>query len=309
MPKKVILDVDPHIDAAVGLALALFDPELEVVAVTATAGCVSATQATRNVQAIIEQLDPPRLPRIGVATDVDSGYLGDLHHLYGKDGLGGCKLAVSELHHRHPADKVICEEVRKAPDEIAIVALGPLTNLSLALTREPDLEGLIGEIYIRGGSMVGGDVTSAAEFNIYCDPNAARHIFHSATTKTLIPLDATQQVVMTYGQLDEISDVTTNCGKLLTTLLPFIFRSYRTVWGLEGIHLPSAVALASILHPELFARKSLYGDVESSGDLTLGSTIFDCRIHPDNQPNMEVVTDIDVNATMDYILRGLATAS
>ena len=87
MAKKVILDVDPHVDAAVALALALFDPELEVVAVTATTGCVAASQATRNVQAIIEQLDPPRLPRIGVASDTDSGYLGDLHHLYGKDGL------------------------------------------------------------------------------------------------------------------------------------------------------------------------------------------------------------------------------
>ena len=309
MAKKVILDIDPHVDAAVALALALFDPELEVVAVTATAGCVAASQATRNVQAIIEQLDPPRLPRIGVASDTDSGYLGDLHHLYGKDGLAGTELAVSELHHRHPADKVICEEIRKAPDEVAIVALGPLTNLALALAREPDLEGLIGEIYIRGGSLVGGDVTSAAEFNIYCNPTAARHIFHSATTKTLIPLDVTQQVVMTYDQLDEISDITTQSGKLLQTFLPFIFRSYRTVWGLEGIHLPSAVALAVILHPELFVRKSLYGDVESSGDLTLGATIFDRRIHPDSQPNMEVITEIDVVAAMDYILRGLANAS
>ena len=309
MPKKVILDVDPHIDAALALSLALFDPELEVVAVTATAGCVDAAQATRNVQAIIEQLAPPRLPRIGVAGDVESGYLGDLHHLYGKDGLGGTSLAVSELHHRHPADKVICEEIRKAPNEVAIVALGPLTNLALALTREPDLEGSIGEIYIRGGGIVGGDVTSAAEFNIYCDPRAARQIFHSAITKTLIPLDVTQQMVMTYDQLDEISDATTNCGQLLSTLLPFIFRSYRAVWGLEGIHLPSALAIAIIVHPELFKRKSLYGDVESSGDLTFGSTIFDCRLHPDNQPNMEVVTDIDVTATMDYILRGLASAT
>ncbi|OUT62629.1 MAG: nucleoside hydrolase [Planctomycetaceae bacterium TMED10] len=309
MAKKVILDVDPHVDAAVALALALFDPELEVVAVTATAGCVAASQATKNIQAIIEQLDPPRLPRIGVATETDTGYLGDLHHLYGKDGLGGTEFAVSELHHRHPADKVICEEIRKAPDEVAIVALGPLTNLSLALTREPDLESLIGEIYIRGGSLGSGDVTSAAEFNMYCNPTAAQRIFHSATTKSLIPLDVTQQVVMTYDQLDEISDTTTKSGKLLRKFLPFIFRAYRTVWGLEGIHLPSAVALAVISHPELFARKSLYGDVESSGDLTLGATIFDRRIRPDNQANMEVITDIDVVATMDYILRGLAKAS
>lgn len=309
MAKKVILDVDPHIDGAVALALALFDPDLEVVAVTATAGCVSAAQATKNIQAIIEQLDPPRIPRIGVATETDAGYLGDLHHLYGKDGLGGANLAVSELHHRHTADKVICEEIRKSPGEVSVVSLGPLTNMALALTREPDLESQIREIYIRGGSLGSGDVTSAAEFNIYCNPTAARRIFHSAGTKSIIPLDITQQVVMTYDQLDEISDVTTKSGTLLRKFLPFIFRSYRTVWGLEGIHLPSAVALAVISHPELFASKSLYGDVETSGDLTLGTTLFDRRIRPDNQPNVQVITEIDVVATMDYILRGLATAS
>ena len=309
MPKKVILDVDPHVDAAVALALALFDPELDVVAVTATAGCVSATQATKNVQAIIEQLDPPRLPRIGVATETDAGYLGDLHHLYGKDGLGDANLAVSEHHHRHPADKVICEEIRKSAGEISIVALGPLTNLALALAREPDLESLIGEIYIRAGSLGSGDVTSAAEFNIYCNPTAARRIFHSASTKSLIPLNITQQVMMTYDQLDEISDITTKSGTLLRKFLPFIVRSYRNIWGLEGIHLPSAVALAVISHPELFASKSLYGDVETAGDICLGTTLFDCRIRPDNQPNMEVITEIDVVATMDYIIRGLATAS
>ena len=120
MAKKVILDVDPHVDAAVALALALFDPELEVVAVTATAGCVSAAQATKNIQAIIEQLDPPRLPRIGVATETDVGYVGDLHHIYGKDGLGDADMAVSELHHRHPADKVICEEIRKSAGEVVV---------------------------------------------------------------------------------------------------------------------------------------------------------------------------------------------
>ena len=309
MAKKVILDVDPNVDAAVALCLALFDPEFEVVAVTATSGSVSADQATRNVQAIIEQLDPPRLPRIGVAADLENGNLGDLHHLYGSDGLGGAQLEVSELHHRHLSDKVICDEVRKAPDEVTIVTLGPLTNVARALAREPDMEGLVGQIHIRGGSLAGGDVTPAAEFNIYCDPNSARNVFHSATTKTLVPLDVTQQVIMTYDQLDEVPDMTTQCGRLLRKLLPYVFRSYRVVRGLEGIHLHNAVALVAIRHPELFTMEAMPGDVEASGELTLGATVFDRRSHPACRPNMEVATDVDVAAVMDCILRGLAATT
>src|SRR5581483_5607782 len=108
--KKVILDVDPGIGDAVAICLALFDPQLEVVAVTSVGGNVPADQATRNVQAIIEQLDPPRWPRIGVGHDPDDGLPSPTTHLYGSDGLGNAQFDIAELHHRHPSEKVICDE-------------------------------------------------------------------------------------------------------------------------------------------------------------------------------------------------------
>ena len=116
MARKVILDVDPGIDDAVALCLALFDPRLEVVAATAVAGNVPAEQATRNVQTIIEQLDPPRWPRIGVATEPDMAAAVDNRSIHGSDGLGNADFAVAELHHQHPSEKVICDEVRAAPE-------------------------------------------------------------------------------------------------------------------------------------------------------------------------------------------------
>src|SRR5215213_10079806 len=127
--KKVILDVDPGIDDAVALTLALFDPSLEVVAVTAVGGNVGPDQATRNVQAIIEQLDPPRWPRIGVASSSDDGLPANSANIFGADGLGNSQFQVSELQHRHPSEKVICDEIRAAPEEITLIALGPLTNI------------------------------------------------------------------------------------------------------------------------------------------------------------------------------------
>src|SRR4051812_7858932 len=126
MPRKVILDVDPGINDAVALALALFDPRLEVLAVTAVAGDVSAEQATRNVQAIIEQLDPPRLPRIGAAVEPEQAAPVDGRHLNGADGLGNSNFAVAELHQRHLSEKVIADEIRAAPDSVTVIALGPL---------------------------------------------------------------------------------------------------------------------------------------------------------------------------------------
>src|SRR5436309_1816157 len=117
MARKVILDVDPGIDDAVALTLALFDPRLEVVAVTATGGNVSPQQATLNVQTIIEQLDPPRWPRMGAAS-ADQMLPSDGRRLHGGDGLGNAHFETAELHNMHPAEKVIYDEVRAAPESI-----------------------------------------------------------------------------------------------------------------------------------------------------------------------------------------------
>src|SRR4030042_3023525 len=116
MPKKVILDVDPGIDDAMAMTMALFDPRLDVVPVTAVGGNVPAELSTRNVQAIIEQLDPPRWPRVGVASPPDHGLPVDGRYLHGVDGLGGADFQVAERRSRHPAEKIICDEVRAAPE-------------------------------------------------------------------------------------------------------------------------------------------------------------------------------------------------
>ena len=309
MIKKVILDIDPGIDDAVALTLALFDPDVEVVAVTATGGNVSPEQATRNVQAVIEQLDPPRLPRIGVATAPDDGLPLVNRTIYGADGLGNANFQVAELHHRHPAEKVICDEVRAAPEQITIIALGPLTNVARALARDPGLALLINQLVMMGGTFGGpGNVTPAAEFNVYCDPASARSVFRSTATKTLIPLDITRQVMMTYDLLDQLPAENTRAGRLLRRILTFAFRSYRQEYGMEGIYLHDVVAMQAALHPELFEIEMTAGDVETAGDLTMGATVFDRRRIPEWRPNVAVATRLDVPAVTDLIVRGIQMA-
>lgn len=309
MPRKVILDVDPGIDDALALCMALFDPRLEVVAITAVGGNVPPQLATRNVQAIVEQLDPPRLPRIGAASLPDSGLPVDSRHLYGIDGLGDAEFEVAELRTPHPSEKIICDEVRAAPEEVTIVALGPLTNVARAFQRDPELPSLVHRTVIMGGTVGGsGNITPAAEFNIYCDPASARAVFRSRSTKTLVPLDVTNRVILTFDFLRQVPAETTRVGKFLRRILPPAYRAYRQEWGLEGIHAHDTVTLVAVTNPELFTTQEMAGDVELKGQLTTGATVFDRRRAPAWRCNMEVAIDMDAEKVIDEIRRNLEHA-
>ena len=296
MARKVILDVDPGIDDAMALCTALFDPRLDVVAVTAVGGNCSPEQATRNVQVIIEQLDPPRWPRLGAASAPDDGLPVDGRHLHGIDGLGGATFEVAELQHVHPSEKVICDQIRNAPeDTVTIVALGPLTNIARAFQRDPELPSLVGQIVMMGGAVARpGNITPAAEFNIYCDPRSAQAVFRSHSTKTLIPLDATNKVVLGFDFLNRLPDESTRVGRFLRTIVPSAFRGYRQQFGLEGIHVHDTVTLTSVTNPELF---------------TTGMTVFDRRRVPTWRHNMEVAMDMQVDGVTDAIISGLNQAA
>ncbi len=294
MSKKVILDVDPGVDDAMALCMALFAPQLEVVAVTAVGGNVAPSVATRNVQAILAELDPPRWPRVGAASLPDHGLPVDGRHLLGADALGEANLKVAELRAPHPAEKIICDEVRAAPHAVTIVALGPLTNIARAFQRDAELPALIHRVVMMGGTVHSpGNITPAAEFNIYCDPPAARVVFRAHCTKTLIPLDVTNRLTLNYDVLNQLPPETTKVGSLLRKVLPPAFRAYRHQLGLEGIHVHDSVALIAAIYPELFTFREMAGDVETMGELTMGATVFDRRRAPAWRHNMEVAVEMD----------------
>ncbi len=310
MPRKIILDVDPGIDDALALSIALADPSVDVVAVTAVGGNVPSATATRNVQAIVEQLDPPRLPRIGAASDPDNGLRVDGRYLHGQDGFGGAGIEVAELRTPHPSEKILCDAVRAEPNSVTIVALGPLTNVARAFQRDPELPSLVGQIVIAGGAVASpGNITPAAEFNIYCDPDSARAVFRSFSTKTLVPLDVTNRAVLTYDVLGQLPDEDTRIGRLVRRILPPAFRAYHHKFGLEGIHVHDTVALMYVLHPELFVTREMAGDVEVLGELTLGATVFDRRRVPSWRRNMEVAMDMNPGEITERIVSALQAAA
>ena len=309
MAQKVIIDCDPGIDDAVALCIALFDPRIEVLAITATAGTVDAAQATTNVNAIVGHLDPARYPRLGKATPGDDVAVFDDSYLHGSDGLGGCNFEGSDRQHLPPSEKVIGELLRKHPNEITLVCLGPLTNLARLCKLDPTAIPLINKVVISGGTVDHpGNATAVAEYNMYFDARSAKQVFASATTKSLVPLDVTEAITFGVELLDQLPSKDSRVGHLLHQILPFVFHSSRQRLGREIIPLYDATVLSSVLEPSLFEWQELAGKVETSGELSRGATVFDRRLRREWQVNMEVAAEVDVAEVKAMIVRSLRFA-
>ena len=309
MTRKIIIDCDPGIDDAVAIAMALFDPRLEVLAITAAAGTVEASQATTNVTGIVGQLDPPRYPRIGKATAADNPPVVDDSMLHGNDGLGGCEFEPSGRQHQTPSEKVISELVHQNPNAITLVCLGPLTNLARLCRRDPTAIPLINNLVISGGSISHpGNASPTAETNMFYDPLSADQIFDSATTKSLVPLDVTDQVQFGVELLEKLPSRFTRAGSLLHKIMPFAFRMAHRHLGRELISLYDPTTLMAVLEPDLFQWSSMRGKVEHRGSLTRGTTVFDQRLRPDWPVNMEVATNVDASEVQAAIIRSLRYA-
>ncbi|MGE3316197.1 MAG: nucleoside hydrolase [Planctomycetaceae bacterium] len=318
MPQKLIIDADPGIGDALAIIAALFDPDIDLVGITATAGCVSARDASRNVQAIVEILDPPKWPRFGgLESDLSRALPSNSDApvgtpaLNGPSGLGEAQFEVAVLHHQKESAKLLVDMVRAEPNEITLLTLGPLTNVERACERAPDFLNLLKGLVCLGGSIeVGGDVTAAAEFNIYADPIAARTVLRSHATKTLVPLDVSRRAVLTFEQYDGLkTPESTRLGRFLKDLLPYAFRAHHEHLGMEGVPLQEVAALAAVARPDLFDRRLMALDIETDGTLTRGETVFDRRGIPRWQTNIEVARDADHQAVVEYFCNVLRRAT
>jgi len=307
MARKVILIGDPGIDGAFAIALALSDPGLEVVAMVATAGNVTAEQATANMLIIQEMLDPPRNPRLGAALPV--AYERTMTALHGPDGLGGLGLPAVQLHHQHPADKVIIDHVRQNPGDVSVLILGPATPFARALDRDPDLARLVERVIMVGGSWrEPGDATAVAEFHFWCDPAAARQVLKCGVPLTLLPLDVTRKLVYSPADLRLLPPEDKRSGAFLRRVLPTALSPTASLYGVEGVHLNDALAVAVFARPEIVTSKPMAVDVEISGELTKGMSVIDGRWSGAPRPNVDVAMAVDITLARAYIHKTMGTA-
>jgi inosine-uridine nucleoside N-ribohydrolase len=304
--RKLIIDLDPGIGDAVAAVLAMLDPEIDLLALTATAGIVPGKLATRNLYSIVAQIDPPKWPRIGSASATANWHkrVGQSHleAVNGSTGLGDLEIFAPDLHHRHESSKILIDTVRDNPHQVTLLTLGPLTNVAAACERAPDFLSLLGGLVCLGGTVsAGGDVTAAAETNMFLDPESARNVLGSREAKTLVPLDATNAVVITYENFNRISVGHSSSALFLKQLLPFYFRAHHQFLGMEGIWLREVVALAIVSRPGLCRQQPMLVDVEVQGTLTCGMTVVERRPQVSGKANTSVAVDVDAQGVVDYM--------
>lgn len=305
MARKLIIVGDPGIDGAFAVALALRDPELELLGLAATAGNVSADQATRNVHILIEQLDPPRWPRLGAALPV--AYDIDAVKLHGLGGLGGFDFPCAQLHHPHPSDKLLSDLLHLHPKEVAVVLMGPASAFARALDRDSELGTLVERLIVVGGTWhEPGDASAVAEFHFFCDPPAARQVLRCGAPITLLPLDVTRKLLFAPTELLSLPDPESRTCSFLRRIVPQGITGAASLFGIEGFYLQDVLGLIPLVLPSALTTRSVAADVEVRGELTRGMSVFDGRWGSSAKHTIEVATGVDVAAVRQYIQRILS---
>jgi inosine-uridine nucleoside N-ribohydrolase len=307
MAHKILIVADPGIDGAFAVALALLDPDLDLVGLAASAGNVDAEQATRNVHILIEQMDPPRWPRLGAA--LPATYDVDGVKLHGRGGLGGVEFPCAQPHHQHAGDKLISDLVRQYPKEITVILMGPATTFARTLDRDPEVTGLVRRLVVVGGAWhEPGDVSPVAEFHFFCDPAAARQVLHSGAPLTLLPLDVTRKVVFSPSDLLNLPSPESDTGRFLGRIAPHGIGTTSSLYGVEGFFLQDVLGLVPLINPGAITTRPVYMDVETRGDLTRGMSVCDTRWNCPSKPNVDLAVAVDVHAVRQYIGRTLVLA-
>ena len=302
MAQKIVLINDPGIDGAFAIALALNDPDLEVVGMLATPGNVSAEQATKNLRIVVDQLDPPRLPRLGAAPDVEFGM--DGRKLHGPGGLGHTDFPCASLHHLIPSEKLLAELVRQFPHELTVICMGPLTVLARAFDLHPDLPESIKRIVIVGGALYEpGNAGPVSEFHFACDPKAARQVLNCRAPITLIPLDVMRKMIYSPTELLGAESELSAEYHFLRQIVPFGVAATSNLYGIEGFHLKDVLGVVAVALPEATHGKPMFVDVETQGELTRGMSVFDRRVWENVTANVDVLMEIEQKEVKQYVKR------
>jgi pyrimidine-specific ribonucleoside hydrolase len=272
--QRIIIDTDPGVDDALAILLALRSPELKVEAITPVAGNVPLDYTLPNALRLVEIAGRPDIPVAAGASHPLVRNLITAAHVHGNNGLAGVEFPAPKIKPvRESATEIIRRLVRSSPGEITIVAVGPLTNVALALRADPELAGMLRAIVIMGGSLSGGNATPAAEFNLYADPEAARIVFDAGVPLTMVGLDVTRKVLFTPEHLKILQAGTTPwsqaAARIMAATIANLNRGPHPM--LEAMHDPLTVA--NLIDPGILTLRDYYVEVETQGEFTSGETV------------------------------------
>ena len=320
--RKIALDADPGVADALALAFALFDPNVEIVAATSVGGLVDSQTSARNLQSLVAFLDPPRLPRIGVEDKNQAVGAFEKRDVYDKiksvddrsapsffTDFNGFKFPSIERLSPRPAASILRDAVRSHPRETSILALGPLTNVARAFRRDPELPFLLNRLVVAGGDAPFQPRSNVAEFNIRCDPQAARLVFQAPCAKTFVPIDAVADLVFSFDDLRSFDSRENVVGEFLCRSLLEILRVRRRTLGSEVIYLQEFAAYFALVEPSLFSTVEALSLDEICGNALDASSNDGFPALDQRRPDVEIVRQIDVDAVRQRIVAGFQRLS
>jgi inosine-uridine nucleoside N-ribohydrolase len=305
--RSLIIDTDPGIDDAMAILLAFQAPELNVLGLTTVFGNVQTELAAQNGLRLAELAGQPDLPvALGAVAPLVLPLKGIADFVHGQDGLGDIGLAPPAGQPiDRPAAQFIVDTCRARPGQVSLVALGPLTNLALALALEPRLPELVAGVVLMGGAVtVNGNVTPAAEANILADPHAADAVFTAGWPVTMVGLDVTMQTIMSPAYLASLAESGSPLGQFVSRISQFYLAFHHRYYGLTGAYTHDPSAIAYLLDPTLFTTRSGPVRVVTEG-LAIGQTILDQRQRWSdphawsNQPSTQVCLEVDSAGLLD----------
>ncbi len=300
---RVIIDTDPGVDDAFALLLAMRSPELKIEAITPVAGNVPLSLTLPNALRMVEIAGRTDIPVAAGAKAPLVRRLVTATYAHGENGLGGAVFPepttkpVSD-----PAAQLIGEIIRKYPGEVTLITIGPLTNIAAALATDSDLAGKVRGLVMMGGSLSGGNITPAAEFNIYVDPEAARMVFQSGIPVTMVGLDVTRKTSLTDEHVRQLSEGKSPVSQAAAKIARKAIDHNRAQGFLIGPNMHDSLALTAFLDPSILKFENYYVDVEVNGELTAGQTLG----YSPNEGDLRRTPEMQKEAESRMVIRGSA---
>ena len=297
--RKIIIDTDPGQDDAVAILLALASPEdIEVLGITAVAGNVPLPLTQKNARIVVELAGRTDVPVFAGCDAPLKRALVTAEHVHGKTGLDGPVLPDPklELQEQHAVDFIVQTLKSQPSGSVSLCPLGPLTNIAKAFQQAPEIQGKVAEIILMGGAYFEvGNITPAAEFNIYVDPEAAEIVFQSGVPLPVMPLDVTHKALTTRPRVDAFRALGTPAGTMVAEWTDFFERFDKEKYGSEGAPLHDPCVIAYLLDEGLFKGRHVNVEIETKSELTLGMTVADWWRVTDRPANATFMGDLDAN--------------
>jgi inosine-uridine nucleoside N-ribohydrolase len=301
--KRILLDCDPGHDDMMAMMLACASDDIDLLGITTVAGNQIGEKTFRNALQVLTLIDERKIP---VARGADAPLSRELTvapKIHGKSGLDGAELPEADIVPLDmPAADFIIRTLKQVDDKITLVPTGPLTNIASVLLQDASVKEKIERIVLMGGALYDSNITPAAEFNIFVDPEAAKIVFESGLPITMIGLDVTNKAVVTFEEIENLTNRNGKISSVVGPLLQFFARANEEFFGIHGAPIHDALAVAYVIDPTVVETRYLNVEIETESHLTRGQTVIDIYGITGKEPNVDVALTLDTKKFIHIIL-------